>query len=122
VAGAAIRMDRGSSVRALALLAHPIGFLWLVGTTTTSELERNCRLVEAGAAAVSRVRVCRVNWYTSHRPGLLADWDRGPLYFYNGADQLYSTETLRRDCCCGIFSGIIFVAHDFYQRRRESSF
>src|SRR5439155_17076078 len=29
-----------------------------------------------------------VHWYTLHRPDLSADWERGPWYLYNGADQL----------------------------------
>src|SRR2546429_203461 len=29
-----------------------------------------------------------VYWYALHRPALSPDWDRGPLYLYNGADQL----------------------------------
>jgi len=42
------------------LLAHPIGFLWLVGTTTYIRVKNEIAgLVEVGAAAVSRVRVCR---------------------------------------------------------------
>jgi len=29
-----------------------------------------------------------VYWYALHRPALSPDWDRGPFYLYNGADQL----------------------------------
>jgi len=109
---------------ALALLAHPIGFLWLVGTTTyirvRTKLPGWWKLALPLSAACA---FAAVNWYTSHRPGLLADWDRGPLYFYNGADQLVLYgKRYAAIAAVAFFLGIIFVAHDFYQRRRESSF
>lgn len=73
----------------LALLAHPIGFLWLLGTFAYVKIKATLpgwwKLALPLAAAAG---FFGVYWYTSHRPSLLADWDRGPFYLYNGADQL----------------------------------
>src|SRR5207249_11293828 len=73
----------------LTLLAHPIGFLWLVCMVAYSKVRGKLagwwKLV---LPAVATCAFAAVYWYTSHRPTLFADWDRGPFYFYNGADQL----------------------------------
>jgi hypothetical protein len=52
----------------------------------------------------------------------MADWDRGPFYLYNGADQLglYGTRYIAV-AFAGFFLGVIFVVLDFYQRRHEGS-
>jgi hypothetical protein len=52
----------------------------------------------------------------------MADWDRGPFYMYNGADQmaLYGTRYIAV-AFAGFFLGVTFVALDFYERRREAS-
>jgi len=106
---------------ALALLAHPIGFLWLVGTTTYIRVRT--KLLGWWKLALPLSAACAfaaVYWYTSHRPALLADWDRGPLYFYNGADQLaLYGKRYAAIAAAAFFLGIIFVALDFYQRRRR---
>jgi hypothetical protein len=63
-----------------------------------------------------------VYWYTSHRPSLFADWDRGPFYLYNGADQLglYGRRYFFLTGAA-FFFGLLCVAVDFYARRREGS-
>ena len=73
----------------LTYVAHPIGFLWLVGTLAYVKVRENLPgwwkvMLPLTAAA----GFCAVFWYVSHRPELSADWDRGPFYLYNGADQL----------------------------------
>ena len=107
----------------LALLAHPIGFLWLVGTI--AYLRVRTKLPGWWKLALPLSAACTfaaVRLYASHRPALMADWDRGPFYLYNGADQLvlhgrrYATLA-----AAAFFLGLIFVALDFYQRRHESS-
>ena len=73
----------------LTYVAHPIGFLWLVGILAymkvREELAGWWKLILPMGTTVA---FCVVYWYASHRPELSADWDRGPFYFYNGADQL----------------------------------
>jgi len=90
VAGAGNRLDSaGGLIAALAWLAHPIGFLWLVGTLAYVSVRAKMpgwrKLAMPLAAASGFGAVC---WYAAHRPALMADWDRGPFYLYNGADQL----------------------------------
>jgi len=92
---------------ALALLAHRSVFFGWSATTTYIRVRNE--ILPAGGSwrcrCQPRARLPRLTGTRSHRPGLLADWDRGPLYFTMARISWYSTETLRRDCCCGIFSG-----------------
>jgi hypothetical protein len=107
----------------LALLAHPIGFLWLVGTTAYVRLRT--KLPGWWKLALPLSAACAfaaAYWYTSHRPRLQADWDRGPFYLYNGADQLaLYGKHYAAIAAVAFFLGLIFVALDFYQRRRDGS-
>ncbi|HEX4543936.1 MAG TPA: hypothetical protein VH114_12270 [Candidatus Acidoferrum sp.] len=111
----------GSVFALLALLAHPIGFLWLVGTLVYVRLKaalpglRKLILPVASAAGFFATY-----WYVSHHPALLADWDRGPFYFYNGADQLdlYGRRYVALAVASFLF-GVICVAMEFYRHRRE---
>ncbi len=105
----------------LALLAHPIGFLWLVGTLAYTRIRANLpgwwKLVLPLAALCGIVLAC---WYASHRPSLSADWNRGPLYLYNGADQLALYGNRYFILAGAAFSfGIICVAVDLYARRND---
>jgi hypothetical protein len=63
-----------------------------------------------------------VYWYTSHRPSLFADWDRGPFYLYNGADQLglYGKRYFFLAAAAFLF-GVVCMAADLYARRRDGS-
>src|SRR5207247_532854 len=65
------------SLALLALLAHPIGFLWLVGTTAHIRVREKLpgwwKLATPLAAATIFAAIC---WYASRRPSLFADWDR----------------------------------------------
>jgi hypothetical protein len=107
----------------LALLAHPIGFLWMVGTVAYVKLRTKLphwwKLALPLTAAATFVAVY---WYTSHRPKLMVDWDRGPFYLYNGADQLVLYGKRYAVIAAAAFClGLVFVILDFYQRRRETS-
>ncbi len=105
----------------LAVLAHPIGFLWLVGTLAYTRIRANLpgwwKLVLPLAALCGIVLAC---WYASHRPSLSADWNRGPLYLYNGADQLglYGNRYFILAGAAFLF-GVICVAVDLYARRND---
>jgi len=112
------------SLALLALLAHPIGFLWLVGTTAhirvRGKLPGWWKLATPLAAATIFAAIC---WYASRRPSLFADWDRGPFYLYNGADQLtlYGRRYFFLAAVAFLF-GLICAAMDFLARRHENSF
>ena len=105
----------------LTILAHPIGFLWLLGTLAYIKLRAKLlgwwKLALPLAAATG---FYAVYWYTAHRPALSADWDRGPFYFYNGADQLalYGKRYIALAAAAFLF-GIICVGVDFYERGHE---
>ena len=105
----------------LAMLAHPIGPLWLVGalayTRIRAKLSGWWKLALPLAAACVLVLAY---WYVSHRPSLSADWNRGPLYFYNGADQLalYGNRYFILAGAAFLF-GFICAAADLYARRDD---
>ena len=107
----------------LAMVAHPIGFLWMIGTWAYIKVRAKLpgwwklALPLAVASGFSAVY-----WYTSHHAGLLADWDRGAFYFYNGADQLalYGKRYFFLAGAAFLFS-LICVAVEFYARRRDGS-
>jgi hypothetical protein len=73
----------------LVWMAHPIGFLWLAGVLAYVKIREKLpgwwKLVLPAAAGSG---IFTVFWYTAYRAKFLVDWDRGPFYFYNGADQL----------------------------------
>jgi hypothetical protein len=106
----------------LAMLAHPIGLLWLVGTVAYTKIraklpswwKMTLPLVAASGFAA-------VYWYTSHRAALMADWDRGPFYLYNGADQLWLFGTryfwLAGAALC---FGLVCAGIDLYLGRKEN--
>jgi hypothetical protein len=113
----------GALFASLSLVAHPIGFLWMVGMLAyikaRSKLSRWWKLTLPLAAASG---FTSIYWYVSHRPALLADWDRGPFYLYNGADQLglYGPRYFYLAGAAFIF-GVLCVAADLYSRRRDDS-
>jgi len=113
----------GLVVAALTLLAHPIGFLWLAGTLAYTKVREKMpawwKLALPLAAASAFAVIYR---YTSHRPSLFADWDRGPFYLYNGADQLglYGRRYYFLAGAAFLF-GLICVAVDRYAQRHEGS-
>ena len=113
----------GAVLALLAMLAHPIGFLWMAGTLAYVKVRKKVPgwwklalpLAAAGAFAT-------VYWYASHRPALFADWDRGPFYLYNGADQL-GLYGQRYFYLAGavFFFGVVCVVADLFSRWREDS-
>lgn len=105
----------------LGFVAHPIGFLWLGGVLAYVRMKAklpawwklSLPLVVAGGTYA-------IYWYTSHRPALMVDWDRGPFYFYNGADQLalYGKRYIELAVTAFCF-GVICVGADFVTGSRE---
>jgi len=110
-----------AAVAVMALLAHPIGFLWLAGALAYIKLKARLpgwwKLTLPLTAVSSIGAVC---WYAAHRPLLLADWDRGPFYFYNGADQfaLYGKRYFALAGAAFLF-GVVCVAIEFFARWRD---
>lgn len=114
----------GAVIALLALLAHPIGFLWMVGTLAYTKVRARVpgRWKLALPLSVATV-FAMIYWYASHRPALFADWDRGPFYFYNGADQLALYGQRYFYLAGAAFSfGVVCVGTDLFSRRDESSF
>jgi hypothetical protein len=113
----------GVAFALLAMLAHPIGFLWLVGTLGYSKIRAKLPgwwKLALPLAAVSGFAA--IYWYTSQRPALSADWNRGLFFLYNGADQLelYGKRYFFLAGAAFLF-GLIGVLVDLYVRRHDRS-
>ena len=106
----------------LAMFAYPIGFLWLVGTCAYIKIRARLPgwwkvplpMAAAGGFVAAR-------WYVARRASLLGDWDRGPFYLYNGADQL-GLFGKRYFWLAGaaFFFGLACAGTDLYSRRKEN--
>ena len=108
----------------LTFLAHPIGFLWLTGMTAYLRMRPRFPGWWKLALPLAAVAVFyAVHWYTLHRPDLSADWERGPWYLYNGADQLalYGKRYLGVAVAAFCF-GVACVAANFFAQPREPGF
>jgi hypothetical protein len=111
----------GGIFAALAWLAHPMGFLWLVGTLvyvkTKAKLPGWWKLALPLTVAAGVFAVC---WYASRHPALSPDWDRGPFYLYNGADQLvlYGKRYIALAAAAFCF-GVVCVCADVFAGKRE---
>jgi hypothetical protein len=80
----------GTLLLPFVLLAHPIGFVWLISTVAYVKLRLKLpgwwKFLPAAAAASG---LLGVHWFMArHAAKYLVDWDRGPFCLYNGADQL----------------------------------
>jgi hypothetical protein len=121
------RQRRGSWIVALvpaglAYLAHPIGFLWAMGTIGYVTIRRVLpawwkAVLPAGVA----VLLVGARAYLHTRPDLQVDWTRAlPIYQSNGADQLmlygdrYATLTW-----LALIFGMICLAVDLLGRRKD---
>jgi hypothetical protein len=114
----------GALVGMVALLAHPIGFLWLMGTLAYIKLRERLPgwwklALPLGAAG----GFLGIYWFMArHAAKFLVDWDRGAFYFYNGADQL-ALYGKRYVWLAGaaFLVGLSCVALDAYARRSDPS-
>jgi hypothetical protein len=112
----------GALLLPFVLLAHPIGFLSVIATLVYVRLKAKpsgwWKLLLPAAAASGFLGVY---WFmVRHAAKYLADWDRGPFYLYNGADQL-ALYGQRYFYLAGVaFSfGVFCVAADLYAERRK---
>jgi len=114
----------GAVLLPFVLLAHPIGFVWLIGTLAYVKVRAwlPCwwKFLPAAAAASG---LLGVYWFmVRHAAKYLVDWDRGPFYFYNGADQLafYGQRYFYLAGAAFLF-GLFCVAVDLYAGRHDGS-
>jgi hypothetical protein len=108
----------------LVLLAHPIGFLWLVGTIGYIALWKRAGpgwrlLLPVTAAAMFYA----FRWYLENHAQYQADWTEEPFYKINGTDQLvlYGDRYLFLGCAA-LAWGIIYFGTEVLQRRGEGAF
>ncbi len=114
----------GALLLPFVLLAHPIGFVWLIGTLAYVKVRARLtgwwKFLPAAAAASG---LLSVYWFmVRHAAKYLVDWDRGPFYLYNGADQLalYGQRYFYLAGAAFLF-GLFCVAVDLYAERRDGS-
>lgn len=112
----------GAALLAVALIAHPIGFVWGIGTLAFVEIRKRLagwwKLVLPVIACASFVAFYL--FMKQHAAQFMVDWDRGAFYFYNGADQL-ALYGRRYFWLAGaaLFFGFLCVVFDRYARRGE---
>jgi hypothetical protein len=112
----------GAFLVPITLLAHPIGFLWLIGTLMYTRL----RNIVPGwwkvilPLTVLGILVAANQFMMWHAEKYVADWYRGPFYVYNGADQL-ALYGERYYWLAGVafFLGVFFAGADIIARRKE---
>ena len=114
----------GALLLPFVLLAHPIGFVWLIGTLAYVKLRARLQGWRKFLPAVATASgLLGVHWFmVRHAAKYMVDWDRGPFYFYNGADQLalYGQRFAYLVWAAFLF-GHFCVAVDLYVGRREGS-
>lgn len=85
------RMQRilGVLIVPFVILAHPLGFVWLVGVGLYIFLWTNLPKWWNWLALVAAlVGLVATRWYLAHRVKFPVDWTDTPIYVLNGADQL----------------------------------
>jgi len=112
----------GAVLLPFVLLAHPIGLAWLIGTLAYVKIRARLtgwwKFLPAAAAASG---LLGVYWFmVRHAAKYLVDWDRGPFYFYNGADQLalYGQRYFYLAGAAFLF-GLFCMAVHLYEGRRD---
>jgi hypothetical protein len=120
------RMDgvAGLVLLPFVLFAHPIGFVWLVGTLAYIQ----CRKKLPGWWKLALPLSALVGffvldlYFVRHVTKFMADWDRGPFYLYNGADQLalYGQRYFWLAAALCLF-GLSCVAFDLNAGRNKSA-
>jgi hypothetical protein len=108
----------------LALLGHPIGFLWALGTigyvALWKKLAPKWRLL-IPVAAVGCLYF--IGWYLAHDAKFEADWPEMAFYKFNGADQLILFGNRYWILYWAALAwGVICFASETFRRRREIEF
>jgi hypothetical protein len=97
------------------LLAHPMGFLWLLGTLAYRLLRQHLPDWWKLALPLSAAAVfLSLHWYFAHRATFPVDWEAPPIYLLTGADQLilYGDRYAALSWAALAF-GVLCVAADF---------
>jgi hypothetical protein len=122
--GRGVERPLGLILAPFVLLAHPIGFLWLLGTALYLFLwTRLADWWKLLVPAAALVLLFGIRWYLVHQTQFPVDWVHDPFYLMNGADQL--TLYGRRYAVLGLAAlafGTLCVLVDVISRRREASF
>ncbi|GAC1663176.1 MAG: hypothetical protein NVS9B4_17630 [Candidatus Acidiferrum sp.] len=114
----------GALLAPVTLLAHPIGFCWLLGTLAYVRVRAKLSRWWKTAPPVSALAVLVVvRWYLLHKARFEVAWRQEPFYFFNGADQvvLYGARYVWIGWAA-LTLGFIWAAAEVFQRRREASF
>jgi hypothetical protein len=106
------------------LLAHPIGFLLLIGMALYlflwTKLPSWWKLCAPASALLT---LLAIHWYLAHQTNFPVDWDHNPFYVLNGVDQLALYG--QRYVVLGLAAlgfGVLCVVVDLVSRWRDTSF
>lgn len=107
----------------LVLLAHPIGFLWLVGVFAYHYLrEKLPAWWKLAIPAAAFTGFWGLHWYLAHRAPFPVDWQPRPFYLFLGADQLsffgnrYATLSW-----LAVAFGVLCAAVEIISHRKDNS-
>ncbi|GAC1626878.1 MAG: hypothetical protein NVS9B13_23520 [Candidatus Acidiferrum sp.] len=115
----------GALLMPFTVLAHPLGFLWLLGTiiykALATRLGRSWRLLVPTVAIAAVAILC---WHLARHADYQADWPKEPFYLFNGADQLalYSGRYLFLAGAAFLVGLVFFVVSIFLRGREAPSF
>ena len=107
----------------LALLAHPIGFLWIVATLLYRFVRQHLPGWWKVALPLSvAAAFFALHWFFLHRATFPVDWEAPPLYLLTGADQLilYGQRYAILSYVALAFA-ILCVAGEFLPRRKDDA-
>jgi len=106
------------------LLAHPIGFLLLIGMALYLFLwTKLAKWWKLCAPASALMTLFAIHWYLAHQTKFPVDWEHSPFYIMNGVDQL--TLYGQRYVVLGLAAlgfGVLCVVVDLVSRWRDTPF
>jgi hypothetical protein len=112
----------GAAFLCLAVLAHPLGSLWCVGTFVYVSLRKRLSWpIGLVMPATAIALFVAVNWVLRHSTRLGVAWPGEPFYFWNGTDQLemYSGRFRWIAMAC-LAIAAVWILREFFSRDESS--
>lgn len=108
----------------LAMLAHPLGVLWLAGVAVYRWLGLRVRgVTRISLALFVAFGLWTVRWYVRNHPRYDADWADPPFYQWNGADQFRIFGDAYSHLAWVVsLVGLLFVARELWQHGHDLNF
>ena len=113
----------GAIVLALAILAHPIGALWLVATLAYVFLRRKFQSAWGLLIPIAVIAIfATLHYYLANVSGFEVNWLDRPFYWFNGADQLVLYTYNYRWISVSIAAIFIILLVQYFSRLVDATF